>query len=278
MTPTRIAIGGFAAAAGLAMMAALFCSGSGVADVSAAPSAFKDCANCPEMVVVAAGEFMMGSPADERYRGAELQHRVVLPAFAAGKYEVTFEEWDACVADGGCDAYRPDDQGWGRGKRPVTNISWNDAANYVAWLSRKTGKSYRLLSEAEWEYAARAGVGSAFSTGGTLTTEQANFDGSSSLGANRQQTMPVGSFPANAFGLHDMHGNVWEWVADCWHDEYTPAVPADGSAWVEPGCKGHVMRGGSWEDYIGELRSAARTGGANEDQFYTDGLRVALSL
>jgi len=196
----------------------------------------------------------------------------------AGKFEITFDQWDVCVKDSGCNGYRPDDQGWGRANRPVINVSWDDAKAYVEWLSRKSGKQYRLLSESEWEYAARAGTTTAFSFGDAITTAQANYDASAGApvarDANRQQTIPVGSFPANAFGLHDMHGNVWEWVEDCWHDEYTGA-PTDGSPWKAPDCKGHVLRGGSWEDYAGDLRAAARTGGNTEDQYYSDGFRVA---
>ena len=247
---------------------------------AASGTAFKDCAQCPEMVNIPAGQFTMGSPAQELYRGAEAQHRVSVPAFALGKYEVTFDEWEACVADGGCGNHRPDDQGWGKGKHPVIGVSWTDAKAYTAWLSRKTGKQYRLPSETEWEYAARAGTATPFSFGATITTTQANFDGTTPYGGgakgdNRQKTMPVGSFPANAFGVHDMHGNVWEWIEDCWSDEYTAANPSDGKPYVKADCGGHVMRGGSWEDYPGDVRSAARVGSGNDEQSWADGFRVA---
>jgi formylglycine-generating enzyme required for sulfatase activity len=250
--------------------------------VPGALTQFKDCAGCPRMVVLPAGEFTMGSPPSEPHRGAESEHRVTIATpFAVSKFEISFDEWDACVKSGGCGGYRPDDQNWGRGKRPVINISWDNAEAYVNWLSHMTGKNYRLLSESEWEYAARAGTTTPFSSGGMITPNQANYDGSvdgaGPSKVNRQKTMPVGSFPANGFGLHDMHGNVSEWVADCWHDEYT-AAPADGSPWVEGNCDGRVVRGGSWEDSQGELRSAARTAGARNDQFYTDGLRIARNL
>jgi formylglycine-generating enzyme required for sulfatase activity len=218
---------------------------------------FKDCDGCPQMVVLPAGEFTMGSPLSEAYRGAESQHRVTITTpFAVSKFEITFDEWDACVKGGGCGGYRPDDQNWGRGKRPVINISWDNAEAYVNWLRRMTGKNYRLLSESEWEYAARAGTTTPFSSGGKVTPNKANYDGSvdgtGPSKVNRQKTMPVGSFPANRFGLHDVHGNVSEWVADCWHDEYA-AAPADGSPWVEGNCNGRVVRGGSWEDSQREL-------------------------
>ena len=249
--------------------------------VPGAITQFKDCAGCPQMVVIPAGEFTMGSPPSEQ--GAETQHRVTIAApFAVSKFEITFDGWGACVKDGGCGGYRPQDQGWGRGKRPVIDISWEKAKVYANWLSRKTGKPYRLLSEAEWEYAARAGSTKAFSTGPSLAASAANFDGSDDGSGpsevNRKKTMPVGSFPANGFGLHDMHGNVSEWVEDCWHDDYTAGAPTDGSAWVEGNCDGRVMRGGSWEDSQTELRSAARLGEFKYESSYTDGIRVARGL
>jgi formylglycine-generating enzyme required for sulfatase activity len=242
---------------------------------------FQDCADCPPMVVIPAGEFTMGSPPSDQ--AAEAQHRVTIAhPFAVSKFEITFSEWDACAADGGCGGYWPDDQGWGRGNQPAINVSWENAKSYVDWLSRKTGKPYRLLSESEWEYAARAGTTTRFSHGDTLSPSQANYDGSADGSGpsevNRQRTMAVGSFPPNGFGLHDMHGNVAEWVEDCWHDDYTATAPTDGSAWVDGNCNGRVVRGGSWEDSEVEHRSAARTGGDKRDQFYTDGLRIARDL
>ena len=240
------------------------------------------------MIAVPAGEFMMGSPADELYRGAEAQHRVVIAKpFALGAYEVTFDEWDACVADGGCGGYKPDDHGWGRGKRPVVDVSWDDAKRYATWLSKKTGKQYRLPSEAEWEYAARAGAKTAFAFGATISSAKANYDGTTAYGegatgVNRQETMPAGSFPANAFGLYDMHGNVWEWLEDCWSDEYTAATPADGAPFGpangKVNCEGRVMRGGSWEDYPGDIRAAARVGSNIDEQSWSDGFRVAREM
>lgn len=250
---------------------------------SAEAKNFKDCADCPEMVPISAGEFTMGSPADELYRGPERQHRVSIPSFAAGRYEITFAQWDACVTDGGCGGQKPDDQGWGRGNLPVIGVNWNDARAYVDWLSRKTGKRYRLLSESEWEYAARAGSTTPFSFGKTITTDQANYDGRTGYGTgpggiNRQRTMPVGSFPPNAFGLYDVHGNVWEWTEDCWSDEYAPDAPANGSPYLRANCGGRVLRGGSWEDYPGDIRAAARVGSNAEEPSWSDGFRVARSL
>jgi formylglycine-generating enzyme required for sulfatase activity len=164
----------------------------------------RDCPECPEMVVVPAGAASLAS-------GRNVSIGTPL---AVGKFEVTFAEWDACVAQGGC-SHRPDDRGWGRGRQPVMNVSWDDAQRYVAWLSRKTGKSYRLLREAEWEYAAQAGSGR--EAAAAPGANQANCSGYGSRWDGRQ-TAPVGSFAANAFGLHDMLGNVWEWTADCWNE------------------------------------------------------------
>jgi formylglycine-generating enzyme required for sulfatase activity len=242
---------------------------------------FEDCAGCPHMVVIPAGEFTMGSPPSEM--GAEAQHRVTIAyPFAVSKFAITFDEWEACGKEGGCGDYRPADQGWGRGKRPVIDISWENARAYVKWLSHKTGKPYRLLSESEWEYAARAGTTTKFFFGDTLSPSQANYDGSDDgsgpSDVNRQKTMRVGSFPANGFGLFDMHGNVSEWVEDCWHEDYTVRAPTDGSAWLDGNCNGRVMRGGSWQDSQEELRSAARIGEYKDKSSYTDGLRIARGL
>ncbi len=253
-------------------------------NAASAPQSFKDCAECPEMVTIPAGEFVMGSPSSEPFRGAEEQHRVTIAKpFAMGKYEVTFDEWDACIADGGCRGSKPDDQGWGRGKRPVIDVSWPDAKAYAEWLGRKTGKRYRLATEAEWEYAARAGTTTPFSFGATITTDQANYDGAAGYGdgpkgVTRGMTVPVGSFPPNAFGLHDMHGNIWEWVEDCYSDEYTDRVPRDGSAYTREGCLGRVMRGGSWEDHPGDVRAAARVASEVNDQTWSDGFRVVREM
>ena len=211
---------------------------------------FRDCPDCPEMVVIPAGSFTMGSPAGEAHRGADEgpQRQVTIArAFAVGKYEVTFEQWDACVSGGGCGGYRPSDNGWGRGNRPAINVSWKNAKQYVEWLGRKTGKSYLLLSEAEWEYAARAGTTTPFHTGATITTDQANYDGNhvyanGPKGIYRGRTVEVGRFAANAFGLHDMLGNVWEYVLEP----------------LKPGTYDPVVRGGAWNTPAEELKYATR--------------------
>ena len=254
--------------------------------VSAAPDTFKDCDVCPEMVVIPAGQFTMGSPADEegRYDREGPQHRVAIrQPFAAGTHEIMFREWDACVADGGCNGYRPDDEGWGRGDRPVISVSWDHAQTYLSWLSRKSGAEYRLLSEAEWEYAARAGTTTPFHFGATIDTDQANYDGhyytygDGRKGVDRRKTVPVGSFPPNAFGLHDMHGNVWEWVEDCWHDSYAGA-PGDGDAWTAGECGRRVIRGGSFDVTPNYVRAAYRGWGGTIGRDYDGGFRVARTL
>jgi len=224
-----------------------------------AGAVFRDCPECPEMVVVPAGEFMMGSPPSEegRYDSEGPVHRVTIAEpFAAGKYEVTFEEWDACVSGGGCGGYRPGDEGWGRGRRPVINVSWEEARAYVDWLSRKTGEAYRLLSEAEWEYAARAGTTTRRHWGDDIGRNRTNcYD--DYCGDSWEYTAPVGSFAANGFGLHDVHGNVLEWVEDCWNGDYVGA-PTDGSAWESGECSRRVLRGGAWGTGAGGVRAAFR--------------------
>ena len=194
---------------------------------------FRDCAKCPEMVVVPAGSFTMGSPQSEKgrsyYEGP--QHRVTFSQpFAVGKYAVTFDEWDACVADGGCNGYKPSDADWGRGKRPVVNVSWNDAQAYISWLKRKTGRDYHLLSEAQREYVTRAGTTTPFWWGSTISADQANYThGGEAKSWYRYQTAPVDAFQPNPWGLYQVHGNVYEWTEDCWKDNYSNA-PTDGSA------------------------------------------------
>ena len=223
---------------------------------------FRDCRDCPSMVVIPAGRFVMGSKDEpELAAGAWPQREVQVQQFALAKTEVTFRQWDACVTDGGC-SHRPDDLGWGRGNRPVIGVSWNDAQEYVRWLSSKTGKDYRLPTEAEWEYAARAGTTTRFNTGDCITSQEANFQGDFPArdcpsSDSAQRTLPVASFGANDFGLHDMHGNASEWVQDCWNNSYRGA-PIDGSAWMRGHCNRGVLRGGSWRNIGEALRSAHR--------------------
>ena len=229
-------------------------------------TAFRDCPECPQMIVVPAGNFMMGSRESGKgryeYEGP-VHSAIVREPFAIGKFEVTFAEWDACLSDGGCGGYRPDDR-WGRGDQPVSRVAYRDAQSFVKWLSRKTGHAYRLPSETEWEYVARAGTTTPFHFGETINTHQANFDGRDSKGTSseyryRGQSIPVGSFPSNAFGVHDMHGNVWEWVNDCWTDNYANAN-SESNVEEESDCLRGTTRGGSWGDGLWYARSTNRIG------------------
>ena len=229
---------------------------------------FTDCAECPEMVVVPAGSYRMSG-----------QHEVTIGApFAVGKYEVTFAQWDACVRGGGCPQGKniAKDRGWGRGQRPVIYVSWNDAQRYVRWLSGETKKPYRLLSESEWEYAARAGTVTAYSWGDEIGVGRANCRGCGSQ-RDRRQTAPVGSFASNAWGLHDMHGNVFEWAEDCWNGSYAGS-PRDGSAWLSGNCSKRVLRGGSWNFTPTFLRAALRNRNSTGNRIDYLGFRVARTL
>jgi formylglycine-generating enzyme required for sulfatase activity len=238
-------------------------------------SVFRDCPECPEMVVVPAGEFFMGS--NEGGANEKPLHKVTIAkAFAIGKFEVTFAEWDACVAAGGC-TRSPEDQGWGRGRRPVVNVSWDDATQeYLTWLSRAAGKTYRLLTEAEWEYAARIATRTTYSWGNDIGKSQANCSGCGSQW-DAKQTAPVGSFQPNAFGLHDMHGNVWEWVQDCYTTTYVGA-PSDGRAAPDAASCSRVRRGGSWDSLPNDLRLSGRLRNNPRSRFNNLGFRVARAL
>jgi formylglycine-generating enzyme required for sulfatase activity len=204
---------------------------------------FRDCGDCPQLVVIPAGSFWMGDLSGGGDDDEKPVHRVTIPrSFAVGKYEVTFAEWDACVSAGGC-RHSPGDAGWGRDRRPVINVSWDDAQSYIKWISGKTGMTYRLLSESEWEYVARAGSKTKYPWGNEIGSSEANCNGCGSSW-DGTQTAPVGSFSSNRFGLHDTVGNVWEWVGDCWNGSYAGA-PSDGSAQTGGDCSRRVLRGGS---------------------------------
>ncbi|MBK8174672.1 MAG: SUMF1/EgtB/PvdO family nonheme iron enzyme [Rhodospirillales bacterium] len=238
---------------------------------------FGDAPWCPELVMLPAGEFLMGSPAGEegRYDSEGPQHRVRIDAgFALGRYPVTFEEYDHFCAM--TKRERLGDEGWGRGRRPVINVSWWDAVAYCEWLSRETGQPYRLPSEAEWEYGCRAGTTTRYSWGDAITPKQANYDQS-----KHGKTTEVGGYPANPWGLYDMHGNVWEWVGDVWHGTYQGA-PTDGSAWTDNegiySSRDRVDRGGSWDSISWFLRSAFRSGIFPGDRVDYLGFRVARTL
>jgi formylglycine-generating enzyme required for sulfatase activity len=244
---------------------------------SAAPKtgkAFRDCPECPEMMALPPGSFMMGSETDW---SAKPVHTVNINyALAVGKYEVTFDEWDACIASGGC-TWKPGDDGDGRGRHPVINVSWDDVQVYLRWLTRKTGKQYRLLTEAEWEYAARAGTSTEYFWGNEVGHNQANCTGCGSQW-DKKSTAPVGSFKPNSFGLFDMHGNVGEWVQDrrIGYDK----TPRDGSAAELQNDPYRIYRGGYYYHEPQDIRSAAR------NNYYQDnrgrhsmiGFRVARGL
>jgi formylglycine-generating enzyme required for sulfatase activity len=244
----------------------------------------KDGGKGPEMVVIPAGSFSMGAPKGEPQSDSDEhpQHRVTFSKpFAIGRYELSFADYDKfCDATG---RKKPDDRGWGRGRRPVIYISWYDATAYAEWLSKQTGKHYRLPSEAEWEYAARAGTTTPFWWGKSITTDQANYDGNytydgGAKGVYRQKTLPVDSFEPNPWGLYQVHGNVLEWVQDCWNGSYASA-PDDGSAWEKGDCGRRLLRGGSCLSYPWRLRSADRGSRDARDNWRSiAGVRLAQDL
>jgi formylglycine-generating enzyme required for sulfatase activity len=255
-------------------------------------SEFSECANgCPTMVVVPAGKFMMGStsseiaavtkehPTADNLKAEGPQHEVTIAKpFAVGRTEVTFAEWDACVHADAC-THRGDNL-WGRDNRPVMYVSWDDAKHYVAWLSKMTGKEYRLLTEAEWEYAARAGSQTRYSFGDDAAELGAhagyNDNSEDQTPPAEHKTHPVGNKKRNAFGLYDMHGNVMEWVEDAWHEDYEGA-PGDGSAWKGMKDK-HVVRGGSWGNAAIFLRVSHRLFNPTDGYFDRTGFRLARTL
>ena len=256
---------------------------------------FQDCLKCPVMVVLHPGSFLMGSPesSEEAYGDERPQHQVTIESpFAVGVYEVTFAEWDACVNAGGCGGYSPPDYARESDRHPVTDVSWDDAWAYTSWLSHETGETYRLLSEAEWEYMARAGTqterywgddGSrqcSYANGYDATAHEEkenDFQEPVACSDYHVETAPVGSFRANAFGLYDVLGNVWEWTEDCRNDDYAGA-PADGSARRSGDCSFRVLRGGSWFDGPRGLRSAIRLRYSAGNRYNVSGFRVARTI
>lgn len=232
---------------------------------------FRDCPLCPEMIVVPAGTFLMGSsPSEWGHSPAEAPRRRVtieIP-FAISKYEITKGEWQACLAEDGCldwQSYRHE----GAESLPATGLPWKVIPGYLGWLNKKTGQNYRLPTEAEWEYVARAGTTTTYAFGDELTPAQANFSDRSG------GPVKVGSYPPNAWGVHDMHGNVGELVDDCWHESY--AAPTDGSAWT-PDCLLRVVRGGSWESAAEAVRSASRSYDVDANAGIRNGFRVVRAI
>ena len=237
-------------------------------------STFRDCDVCPEMVKVPAGSFLMGEPDPEWSRSQERPvHEVTIgEPFAAGVYELTFAEWDACLVDGGCGGHYPDDRGWGRCWRPVVDVSWEDAQSYVSVDIAKNGTGVPVAERGGVGIRSTSGDDDALPYGGeTITTDEANFRGA----IDRRQTLPVGSFEPNAFGLYDVHGNVYEWVQDCWNDSYEGA-PLDGSAWESGSCHMRLKRGGSWTQRA--WRSALRDPDSAKYGDSDKGFRVARTL
>lgn len=256
----------------------------------------KDCDVCPELVLLPAGQYTMGSDNSESTLPDEKPAHLVRIAksFAVGKFEVTFDEWDACVADGGCK--KVDDESWGRGRRPVIDVNYAAVKAYASWLSNKTAKQYRLLSEAEWEYAARGGTTTAWFWGsiedGISVPAGCLYANAHDQTSKRNRpdytwlahpcddgftyTAPVGSFKPNVFGLHDMLGNVAEWVEDC--DASYKDAPTDGTAAAAIDCEKRVTRGGSWLDGPTWVRSAFRHPQVPKFANYTVGFRVARDL
>jgi formylglycine-generating enzyme required for sulfatase activity len=240
--------------------------------VSPDPGAvFRDCDDCPELVVVPPGDFIMGSN-DTPYEKPARSIAIRRP-FAIGRREVTFAEWDICVDAGAC-KHRPDDHGWGRGDRPAINVSWDDAKLYIAWLSQKVGQRYRLPTEAEWEYAARAGTESPFWWSREVGAGRAQCDGCGSP-ANRQSSTAV-SFRPNGFGLFDTAGNAAEWVEGCWNDNYRDA-PKDAAAWTSGDCHLRVLRGGAFTSKPTD-RSSARFRYDSDVRYYANGFRIVRDL
>lgn len=246
----------------------------------------------PKMIVVPAGKFIMGTSETQRsvFKSEHPAHPVhIKKPFAIGQFELTFQEYDEFVKSTGYQ--KPSDLGWGskywgRGKTPVFNVSWHDAKRYLAWLSQQTGAHYRLPTEAEWEYAARAGTTSTYTTGECITADQANFHDKEQYanceptGQYRGKAIETGTFKPNAWGLYDVHGNILEWTEDCWHDSYDHA-PADGSAWLDEddaNCQRRVLRGGSWSGRAVELRSGTRSNNLADFKSIFIGFRVVREL
>lgn len=244
---------------------------------------FAECKHgCPIMIVIPPGQFNMGSPVDSGYTDEQPQHSVRIGyRFAVSKFEITFGQWRACVDAGVC--AMPPDNGWGQGNRPVINVSWHDAKRYASWLSKLTGRTYRLLSEAEWEYAARAGSSSAYPWGDKLVSDgEAHANCFVCGGGWSGQTAPVGSFPPNSFGLHDMHGNAWEWVQDGWNSGHRNApgngLPRDARTSHNKAVNMRVRRGGSWFSEGRWIRSAARSLAPAGQRYNQQGFRIARSI
>ena len=247
---------------------------------------FKECNDCPEMVVVPKGTFMMGTPATEidRSKGEDPVHRVTIAKpFAVARFSISFEDWDTCLAEGGCRGNRLDDHGKGRGRMPVQSVKYSDAEAYLAWLSKKVGRTYRLPSESEREYFTRAGTTTPFWFGKTIGPQDANYYASipyanGPRGEDSKGPKPVDSYAPNPFGLYQVHGNVYEWTQDCYNKRYTEDTPTDGSPWLEGDCTQRMVRGGRWDSQASTLRSGYRDWILGEGAGGSYGFRVVRTL
>lgn len=259
----------------LAFLLAIVCAvGPSPATAQEVGSTVTDCETCPTMIVVPAGTFRMGDLAGSGLHNEQPVHEVgISSSFAVSTTEITYAQWDSCVADGGC-THEPTDDNWGRGNRAVAYVNWDDAGEYLAWLSAKSGKEYRLLTEAEWEYAARAGTETIYPWGDALGAGNAVC---LSCEVGSVMTIEVGKTPANNFGLFDTVGSQKEWVQDCWNLGYDGA-PSDGSAWTSGQCNRRVVRGGAWYDSARFIRSASRAGAVLQERLDIIGFRVARDL
>ncbi|SFM49485.1 Formylglycine-generating enzyme, required for sulfatase activity, contains SUMF1/FGE domain [Methylobacterium pseudosasicola] len=238
----------------------------------AAGQSLRDCDRCPELVILRAGTFEMGAGALPFDRPV---HRVTIPRpFAIARRETTVDEWHSCVEAGAC-KYRPNPSEEQSGAHPITNVSWFDAQDYVAWLSARTRRTYRLPSEAEWEYAARGGTNTAFAWGAQVGDSKANCRECSRTA--RPELSSVASFAPNGFGLFDMAGNAAEWVEDCWNESYRGA-PQDGTAWSTGSCGQRVLRGGSFDSTATYVKPTARFRYDADVRYYANGFRVARGL
>lgn len=259
------------------------------ADNERQAAAMRDCADTPAMITVPAGRFVMGDSIGSGSAYETPVHEVRVRTFLIGRFETMRSEWAACESGGGCTAARDIEAD---SRLPVTGVTWNQVQDYLTWLSKRTGHRYRLPSEAEWEYAGRAGTISQYTWGNSIddvVCHHANAFDRSGHAANPQwywqadcddgfaKAAPVGRFPPNAWGLYDMLGNVWEWVDDCWHSDYTGA-PTDGGSWVEPACRKRVNRGGGWGNPASSLRLTNRDGDQANGRSDGLGFRVARDL
>ena len=244
---------------------------------------FRDCSDCPELVVIPVGEFLMGEKNGGMAKDSVATRVIIEKSFAISRFEITFASWDACVIDGGCGAYKPFDEGWGRNTRPVINVNWYDAQKYIDWLTQKTGRIYRLPSEAEWEFGARAGSTTAYWWGAEVGINQAVCQDCGSI-FDGEKTAPVGSFSMNKFGLFDTAGNVWEWVLDCYYKDayqvhmHYPKPLYNIEKFEELNNCSRVLRGGGWDVMALGMSSSFRFASSPHNRTNRLGFRVVREI